>query len=139
MESSLGTYLKTVRESRGVDLSEIAVETRVPEASLRSIEEDKLDDLPGEVFVRGFLRAYARCLSLDPGDVLSRLDRPAPVPTMPLVHTTSLDLRRRRIATPALFLVLLLASLLILFVLWRPMTMPPLSIHSLNPPTGTAG
>jgi hypothetical protein len=58
---------------------------------------------------------------------------------MPLVHTASRDLRRRRIASPALFLVLLLASLLILFVLWRPMTMPSLSIHSLNPPAGTAG
>lgn len=139
MQSSLGTYLRKERESRGIDLSEIAYETRVPEASLRSIEEDKLDDLPGEVFVRGFLTAYAKCLDLDPSEVLSRLDRPAPSPTMPLVHTANLDLRRRRIASPALILVLLLASLLILFVLWRPMTMPSLSIHSLNPPTGTAG
>lgn len=139
MESSLGTYLKTVRESRGVDLSEIAVETRVPEASLKSIEEDKLDDLPGEVFVRGFLRAYAKCLGLDPGDVLARLGRPAPSPSMLPVHTTGLDLRRRRIASPAMILVLLLASLLILFVLWRPMNMPSLSIPSLNPPAGTAG
>ena len=72
MEASLGAYLKRERESRGVTLAEVAAETRVPVASLQSLEEDRLDELPGDVFVRGFLRAYARCIELDLGGHVRR-------------------------------------------------------------------
>jgi cytoskeletal protein RodZ len=136
---SLGSYLKSERELRGVDLAEVAAETRVPEASLRSIEEDRLDDLPGEVFVRGFVKAYARCIGLDVDEVLARIDRPAPRLSMPLVHSTTINLRRRRIASPAVLFVLLLASLLIGLVLWRPVTVPSLSSQGTPPPTHSAG
>lgn len=135
---NLGAYLKSEREARGFSLAEVAAETRVPESSLRSIEEDRLDDLPGEVFVRGFLRAYARCVGLEPEEVVSRLDRPVPRPSMPLVPASDLDLRRRRTATPALLLVLLLASLLLALVLWKPVT-PPFSANRPPAPTPTAG
>ena len=139
MQSSFGSYSKHEREALGVALQEVAVETRVPEASLKLIEEDRLDDLPGEVFVRGFLRAYARCIGLDPEEVVGRLDRPAPSPTMPLVHSTQLDLRRSRMASPALVLVLILASLLIALVLFRPVASPSFSAHVPASTTGTPG
>jgi cytoskeletal protein RodZ len=139
METSLGSYLRSERELRGVDLADVAAETRVPEAALRSIEEDRLDDLPGEVFVRGFVKAYARCIGLDVEEVVSRIDRPAPRLSMPLVHSTSINLRRPRIASPALLLVLLLASLLIGLVLWRPVTIPSFMSQGAPPPARTAG
>ncbi len=139
MEATLGAFLREEREARGVALSDIATETKVPESALQSIEEDRFDDLPGEVFVRGFLRAYARSIDIDPDEVLSRLDRPAPRPTLPKVHATDRDLRRRRMATPALLLVLLIAIALIAIVLWRPVAMPSFSVHTPTPPTGTAG
>ncbi len=136
---SLGVFLKREREVRGVSLAEVAAITRVPEPSLRSIEEDRLDDLPGEVFVRGFLRAYARCIGLDPEEVVSRLDRPAPRPTLPLVPTNTMNLRRRRTATPALLLVLILACLLATIVLWKPVTQSHFSANVPAPISGTAG
>ncbi len=120
-------------------IAEIAAETKVPVASLRSIEEDRLDDLPGEVFVRGFLRAYAQCIGLDSDEILSRLGRPVPSPTLPLVPSPNLNLRRRRITSPALLFVLFLASLLILFVLWRPMTTSSLSEYVPTLPADSAG
>jgi cytoskeletal protein RodZ len=139
MQSSLGVYLKSEREGRGIDLPDVAAETRVPEAALRLIEEDRWDELPGEVFVRGFLRAYARCVGLEPEDMVRRLDRPAPRPTMPWVNCVQVDLRRRRIASPALFFVLALASLLIVLVLWRPVAAPSFSVQLPTPTAGKAG
>jgi cytoskeletal protein RodZ len=136
---SLGTFLKYHREARGVALDDVAATTRVPLASLRSIEEDRLDDLPGEVFVRGFLRAYSRCIGLDPEDVVARLDRPAPKPTLPHIPPTDTDLRRRRITTPALLLVLILAFLLAALVLWRPFTESSYSANTPAPISGTSG
>lgn len=138
-ETTVGVYLKTARRQRGMSLAEIASETRVPEASLRMIEDDHLDKLPGEVFVRGFLRAYAKSVGAPEDEVLSRLERPSPSASSPFIPSAKLDLRRRRIATPALLLVLLLAAVLITLVLWRPISTPSFSAHAPPPPTGTAG
>lgn len=136
---TLGSYLKSEREVRGVPLAEVSATTRVPEQSLRLIEADRWDDLPGDVFLRGFLRAYARCIGLDPEEIVDRLDRPAPKPTMPLMPTNNLDLRRRRMATPALLLVIIIACLLATLVLWRPMTVSPFSVNAPVPTSGSAG
>ena len=135
---SLGQYLKTERVARGVTLEEVSRDTRVPLETLRSIEDDRLDDLPGDVFVRGFLRAYARSVGLDPTEVVARLDRPAPQPTLPRILASERDLRRRRIASPALVLVVLLAALAFAFMLWRPAA-SPFSAQGSMPTAGTAG
>lgn len=57
---TVGRYLKRTREARAMSLEEVSRATRIPVASIEQIEGDHFDDLPGEVFVRGFLRAYAR-------------------------------------------------------------------------------
>jgi cytoskeletal protein RodZ len=69
---SVGQYLKRARLERGVSIGELARVTRVPERSIVSLETDRFDELPGEVFVRGFLRAYARALSMSVDDLLAR-------------------------------------------------------------------
>jgi len=67
---SPGKYLKLKRESRRIRLGEVAHETRIRESILRAIEEDSYEDMP-RLYVKGFLTAYARCLGLDPNNVLS--------------------------------------------------------------------
>jgi cytoskeletal protein RodZ len=42
---------------------------------LLHIEADNFDGLPGDVFARGFVRAYARALGLEATDVLAKFDR----------------------------------------------------------------
>src|SRR3954465_151982 len=69
---SIGRYLKRTREGRAMSLEEVARATRIPLASIERIEADHFDDLPGEVFVRGFLKAYARAVSLHVAAVLAR-------------------------------------------------------------------
>src|SRR4030042_3690392 len=66
---SPGKYLKTKRESQGISLREVAYATRIREAVLKSIEEDRYGDLP-HLYVKSFLSAYAKRLGLDPTDVI---------------------------------------------------------------------
>jgi cytoskeleton protein RodZ len=87
-ESSLGLWLRTQREARGVTLREIADDSKISLRYLEALESDRFDALPAEVFVRGFLREYARVVGLDPDEVVNlylvaapgESPDPAPVP-----------------------------------------------------------
>lgn len=68
---SIGRYLRREREVRRVSLEELAQTTRIPLKMLLSIEDDRFDKLPGEVFARGFLRSYAQALGIEADDVLA--------------------------------------------------------------------
>ena len=50
---------------RGITLEEIAEATKIGTRSLRALEEQDFDKLPGGIFNKGFVRAYARYLGLD--------------------------------------------------------------------------
>src|SRR4030042_2635562 len=66
---SPGKYLKAKRESQRISLKKVADATRIREAVLRAIEEDRYEDL-AYIYVKSFLSAYAKCLGLDPTDVI---------------------------------------------------------------------
>jgi cytoskeletal protein RodZ len=55
-----------------MSVGEVSRATRIPATALERIEADHFDDLPGEVFTRGFLKAYAAAIGLSPDDVLAR-------------------------------------------------------------------
>ncbi len=65
-----GALLRKVRESHGIDLSEVASSTKISLAHLSALEEERYDDLPAEVYVRGFIQQIARQLKLDPAQVV---------------------------------------------------------------------
>ncbi len=50
---------------RGITLEEIAEATKIGTRSLRALEEEEFDKLPGGIFNKGFVRAYARYLGID--------------------------------------------------------------------------
>jgi cytoskeleton protein RodZ len=60
-----GERLRREREKRGISLEEIAGSTKIGTRSLRALEDDAFDSLPGGIFDRGFVRAYARALGMD--------------------------------------------------------------------------
>jgi len=71
-----GARLRRTRLSRGIDLAKIASVTKINTGHLVSIEEEGYGDLPADVYVRGFVVAYARCVGLDPESVaLSYMER----------------------------------------------------------------
>lgn len=69
---TLGAYLKSARESRGLDLRDAAQQTRISFQYLKALEEENFSKLPGEVFVKGFLKNYVKFLKLDEAEVLKR-------------------------------------------------------------------
>jgi len=69
--SSVGTYLRELRQRRGASLEEIARTTRVARHYLESLEADAFDALPSPVFTRGFIRAYCQALSEPPTEALA--------------------------------------------------------------------
>lgn len=68
----LGQYLRAERGKRGMSLDEVSARTRIRLQTLEALERDDYPILPTEVTVKGFLRAYARCLGLDEQQVLGR-------------------------------------------------------------------
>ena len=70
--ASLGQELKRERELRGISLQEIANTTKISMRFLQALEEDKLDILPGEFFIKSIISAYANTLGLEKDSVLNK-------------------------------------------------------------------
>jgi cytoskeleton protein RodZ len=60
-----GLRLKQQREKRGITLEQISKSTKIGTRFLEALEEDQFERLPGGIFNKGFVRAYARCIGLD--------------------------------------------------------------------------
>jgi cytoskeletal protein RodZ len=92
----LGEMLRSARESRGLDRARIERDTRIRERYLAALERGAYDELPGEVYARGFLRTYATYLGLDP-DAMTALYR---IETRRTADRRPTQGRERRLATP---------------------------------------
>lgn len=79
---SFGERLQREREMRGITLEEIADSTKIGTRSLRALEQEDFDKLPGGIFNKGFVRAYARYLGIDEeqavADFLAAAGEPEP-------------------------------------------------------------
>ncbi len=62
---SFGEKLKLEREKRKITLEEISSTTKIGTRMLQALEEQRFSQLPGGIFNKGFVRAYARVLGLD--------------------------------------------------------------------------
>lgn len=65
----IGKTLKDQREAKNLTLADVENETKIRARYLAALEEENYAEIPGEVYVIGFLRNYARYLGLD-GDAL---------------------------------------------------------------------
>lgn len=110
-------------------MEEISRATRIPVPAIERIEADHFDDLPGEVFVRGFLRAYARAVSIPVEEVLARYTasrRVAVVTPLPMASPMR-GTQTRRFGVAFAFVLLLILFTLALSIVMRPRghDMPP--------------
>ncbi len=120
---SIGRYLKNAREAQGMSVEEIARATRIPVASIERIEGDHFDDLPGEVFVRGFLKAYARAVALQVDEVLARYTssrRVAWVTPIPIAAPQGKRAPARRVGVAIAFVLLLILFTVAISIVLRP-------------------
>lgn len=73
VEETVGQMLRRERTLRGVTLEEIAASTRISLNFLKAMEADRFEELPSEIFLRGFVRNVADYLGLDANQVLDHL------------------------------------------------------------------
>ncbi len=70
--SSLASWLRNGRLERGLSIADIARTTKIQARILEDLEAGVTEGLPADVFVRGFVRNYARCVGLSETDALAR-------------------------------------------------------------------
>ena len=69
--SDLGSRLKHARESREVSLQDIAARTKISPVALEALERGDVSKLPGGIFGRAFVKAYAIEVGLDPDETVA--------------------------------------------------------------------
>lgn len=120
---TVGTTLRRQRETKRMGLAEVSRVTRIPVATLEAIEQDHFDDLPGEVFVRGFLKSYAQTIGLGADDIVAhytasrRVAMVTPLPVASPVQAAREGHGRRFGVAIALVLLLILFTLALSIVL----------------------
>ena len=67
---SLGEFLRAERQARGISLEQISADTRISMDMLRAIEHGNVEQLPAPVLIKGFLKAYAEKIGLNPEEVI---------------------------------------------------------------------
>jgi cytoskeletal protein RodZ len=73
--ANFGSVLREARERRAISLADVARKTKLSKASLALLEEGRLEDLPPDVFVRGFIRSYARSVGLRESEPLGLFEQ----------------------------------------------------------------
>lgn len=68
---TLGEELKHRREERDISLADISEATRIGTRFLKAIESDNFSVLPGGIFTRSFIRAYAKQVGMDEDEALA--------------------------------------------------------------------
>ncbi len=115
VRESLGDLLRQAREDKGLDVREAAEALKISADFVCALEAERYEVLPGETFIKGYLKGYARLLGLDEDVVLARfsmVDMPdnnagkkAPYDVVAQQHN-----RRAKIMFTALSLVLLIVA-----------------------------
>lgn len=93
----IGARLRRAREARGITLEQAEEETRIRRKYLEALETGDKAELPGEVYLKGFLRTYGNYLSLD-GPALVEEYKLAKEGRRPPQQTTAAENAARRAA-----------------------------------------
>src|SRR5580693_3690272 len=75
---ALGDRFRAAREARGLSLSDVSEQIRIRSIYLAAIEEENWSAVGAPVYVRGFLRTYARFLGLDAEEVVAAFNGSLP-------------------------------------------------------------
>ena len=131
MIDSPGKFLKKERERLNIPLEKICSFTKIKEHHLKAIEEEKFELLPHPLYVKGYLKSYARYLTLDEKDILLQYENylksllpPEPPEPMPEAQPPKKHMRSFRLS-PLVIAALIFASLSITYLLRESMDEKP--------------
>lgn len=88
--AELGAMMREMRENLGHDLETVARDLRIRLVYLEAIESGRLNDLPGNAYVSGFLRSYSDFLGLEGDEIVRRFKMAgADISNQPQLHLPS--------------------------------------------------
>jgi cytoskeletal protein RodZ len=71
---SFGRYLQAIRLEKKISLEKVSAQTRIGLANLLLIEQEDIERLPAEVFVKGFLRSFADAIGANGDEAVGRYE-----------------------------------------------------------------
>ena len=92
--SSFGEVLRNTREKASYSIAYISSQTHLQPEIIEALEQERFDLLPGEVFVRGYIRTYTKLLGLEAQSVIDAYERVKP--DKPQQTTTIIKPKKRR-------------------------------------------
>jgi cytoskeletal protein RodZ len=112
--TGFGGYLQAIRLKRGISLEKVSEETRIGLGTLKAIEQEALDELPAEVFLKGFLRSYAAFIDADSDEAVRRYESQRDVNS----KISSIEQMPKKLSTGSLwkFILALLVLALVIFI-----------------------
>lgn len=103
--AELGELMREMRENLGHKLDDVARDLRIRLVYLQAIEAGRLSDLPGNVYVSGFLRSYSDFLGLEGEEIVRRFKMAGvEINSQPQLHLPS-PVEEGRLPTPTVLLV----------------------------------
>lgn len=113
--SGLGALLKNEREKRGLSYEQVAQITRLRRDSLEALENEEWHNLPPSVFVKGFIRSYARAVDMEESKLLDLYHSIGPHNVAPLAPMTGPKKSMKGIVLVLVPVFLLVAFAVILY------------------------
>ncbi len=117
--AALGEEFRSAREARGLTLSDVAEQIHIRSVYLNAIENEEWSAIGAPVYVRGFIRTYARFLGLDAEDAVARFNQTAPPERTSAATVVVADDRDRSGLSIWAVLGTLVAVLLVVFVAYE--------------------
>jgi len=74
-DEHFGSCLRRAREERALTIGDVSASTKVPRSAIEMLESGALAGLPAHVFVRGFIRSYAKAVGINDAKPLGLFDR----------------------------------------------------------------
>jgi len=68
--NDVGNILYEARKKKGVDLSQVELETNIEKSYIEALEHEDYKKIPAEAYIIGFLRNYSEYLGLDPNEII---------------------------------------------------------------------
>lgn len=118
--NSIGARLKMRREELGLSLSDVQAATKIRSRYLEALEADEWSAIPGDVYIKGFLRTYANFLGLDGEELVAQYKSLCcpPTETVPLEQAAPPPPPSPRTARIGLWLLVLAVAVGVAAGLW---------------------
>lgn len=115
---SVGELLRSTREAKKLDLSEVHQDTKVSLLVLAALEQDDFASFESEIYLKGFLKTYAKYLGLDAERLVRKLEGQRGGAVSPRGTTWEIEesVKEERLRSPRILARIVLPLMLVIIV-----------------------